>query len=175
MNYDHIAYFEEIARNLLLVSHSDTNKHFFTATTFTQLEGLITSLSVAQYPAIVAIDKKDGRFTDQLSNNLTDVQFYQVLILMPSVDLSSHNRGSVMRTCFSIFRSIISKMTRDKITDSRLPVGQELTGLRNFDRNEIVYNSLGPLFDNLFGVEFSFTIPTQFNTKFEEYEWNAQS
>jgi hypothetical protein len=175
MNYDHITYFEEIARDLLVISHSDTNKHFFTATTFSQLEGLITSLSVAQYPAIIAIDKKDGRFVDQLSSNLFDVQFYQVLILIPSLDLSSQKRDLVMKTCFSIFRSIISKMTRDKIADSRLPVNQELTGLRNLDRNEIVYNSLGPIFDNLFGVEFSFTLPVQFNTKFEEYEWHSQS
>ncbi|MBW6491868.1 MAG: hypothetical protein K0B15_11820 [Lentimicrobium sp.] len=173
MIYDHISYFEELAGKLLKVSHSETNKHFFSATTFLQLEGLITSLSVAQYPAIIAIDKKDGRFIDQLSSNLIDVQFYQVLILMPSVDMSSSNRNAVMNTCQSIFRSIVSKMTADKLTDCKLPMDQELSGLRNFDRNEIVYNSLGPIFDNLFGIEFSFTLPTVYDTKYDANEWQS--
>jgi hypothetical protein len=171
MTYNHIEYFKNLSEKLLLVSHSETNKHFFTASSFQQLEGLITSLSIAQYPAIIAVDKRDGRFNDQLSSNLIDVQFYQVMILMPSRNIDSSNRNAVMNTCFSIFKSIVSKMTVDHIADSRIPISQELTGLRNFNRNDIVYNSMGPIFDNLFGIDFSFTLSVPYDTKYNSNEW----
>jgi len=173
MNYNHLQYFENISRMLKTIGHTDNQPHFFKASTIGQLEGLITSLSIAQYPALVVFDKKDGRLLDRDSDNLVDLQYYQVMILAPADGLNSDSRQVVMDNCFSIFRSILSKMTMDKITDSRMPVTRELTGLRNLNRNEIVYNSLGPVFDNLHGIEFSFTIGNPINTAFKPGEWNG--
>jgi len=172
MKYDHLAYFESIARKLLAIGHTDQLPHFFRASTIFSLEELITSLNSAQYPALVVFDKTEGRFTDQLSDNLVIQPLYQVMILKPASGMDSVSRKLVMENCFSIFRAILSRMSLDKTADTRLPRSLELTGLRNFNRNDIVYNSIGPIFDNLYGIEFSFSLAEPFDLSFKEEEWD---
>jgi len=167
--FDAVIYFEDIARKLKAVRHSDANKHFFRASNVMQLQELIASLSIAQYPAIVVFDKRDGRFEDNQSNNLIDRQYHQVLVLKPANGESSDSRRAAVDECSNIVNSIISRMTRDWLEAQRM---NDTTGLRNLDRSTMYYNTVGPLLDNLFGLELAFTLKEVQNTKFVADDWD---
>lgn len=169
MNFNGITYFTNVAMHMKAIGHSPENQHFFRASNVLQLQELLQNLTKAQYPALVFFDKRDGRFDDQNSNNLVDRQFYQLLILKPAGIEDSDQRQQAIDDCFAIIRRIISRMTRDWLAANR---GNDTTGLRNLDRGSMYYNSVGPLVDNLFGMELAFTLREPVDTTYNADDWN---
>lgn len=170
MSFNSVAYFENIAVKMKDIRHSDSSKKFFRASSARTLEELLNSGAIAQFPAIVLFDKRDGKFEDRQSNNLQDRQFYQLLILQKSEQLDSDSRRLAIDQSFSICRKIISKMTKDWLEAQRTP--GNIDGIRNLDRDSMYYNSVGPFMDSLYGIEFVFTLKETVNTKYEESDWD---
>lgn len=169
MSFNAITYFRDVATRMKAIGHTPGSPRFFRASNVMQLQELLQSLAVASYPALVIFDKRDGRFEDQNSNNLVDRQYYQLLILKPAGIEDSDQRQQAIDECFAIIRRIISRMTRDWLTANRgLP---DVHGLRNLDRGSMYYNSIGPLVDNLFGMELVFTLREPVDTKFNADDW----
>lgn len=168
MKFNAIAYFENIARQMKAIGHTNERKHFFRASNVLQLQELIQNLTAAEYPALVIFDKRDGRYEDHTSNNLIDRQIYQLLVLVQTEAENSDERHAAIERCNDICRRIISRMTRDWLQAQR---GNDTTGLRNLDRNNMYYNSVGPLVDNLFGMELVFVIREPVDTSYEKAEW----
>lgn len=168
MNFNAITYFRDVAIRMKAIGHTPEAPRFFRASNVLQLQELLQSLTVASYPALVIFDKRDGRFEDLTSNNLVDRQFYQLLVLKQAGIEDSDERQQAIDDCFTIVRRIISRMTRDWLAANR---GNDTTGLRNFDRGSMYYNSVGPLVDNLFGMELVFTLREPVITAYNADDW----
>lgn len=171
MSFNSVEYFENIARKMKAIRHTDSSPKFFRASSARTLEELLNSGAVAQYPSIILFDKRDGKFEDRQSNNLQDRQFYQLLILQKSEQLDSDSRRQAIDESFSVCRKIISKMTKDWLEAQRIP--NIVDGLRNLDRDSMYYNTVGPFLDSLYGIEFVFTLKESVNTKYEESDWDG--
>ena len=172
MSFNSVTYFGDIARKLKAIGHSESTPRFFRASNVMQLQELLQNLGQAQYPALILFDKLDGRMEDNTSNNPIDRQFYSLLVVNKVDGEDSDSRRQVIEECKAIVMKIFARMTRDWMLANR----QNTTGgLRNFDRSSAYYNSVGPLVDNLFGVEYAFNLRESINTTLDSDDWDESA
>jgi hypothetical protein len=172
MNFNSVTYFGDIARKIKAIAHSESNPRFFRASNVLQLQELLQNLGKAQYPALILFDKLDGRIEDNTSNNPIDRQFYSLLVVKNVDGEDSDSRRQAIEDCKAIVMNIFARMTRDWMQANR----QNTTGgLRNFDRSTAYYNSVGPLVDNLFGVEYGFALSEAVITKLNPEDWDEEA
>lgn len=169
--FDAVEYFRDVATRLKEIQHTEAKRHFFRGLSMSRPSELEKSLSVACYPALVLIDRKDGRLTDRDSNNLLNKQLYSFMILKPASEQDPAAIETAVNDCQAIFKKIMSKMTRDKMADSRVDINNELTGLRNLERGDIAYQQVGPLLDNLYGLYVTFSIMDPLKAVYSEGDW----
>ncbi len=141
-------YTEACARQLKLISHSDTNVRYFTANNLGDLDGLIGDLYNKQPPYLVAIDS-------HAENNLNEdcsQQFFTVLVL-----------DRVSTVAKGIARSFKSKLLNDR--------EHAANGLAGLDIETISETSFGPL-GELNGRMITFYIADGNGLKYVQEEWN---
>jgi hypothetical protein len=170
--FDALSYFEDIARKLKDIKHTDTEKHFFRSTSASYQTELGNSGSVAKYPALVVINRKDGRFADNSSDNLVVRKLFSFQILMPAQDNNPTTIAAVMTTTEKIVKKILSRMNRDKKRDNELAIPDGITGLRGLERGSISFQQTGPLLDNLYGLYVSFSIIEPSGIKYNAEDWS---
>ncbi len=79
-------------------------------------------------------------------------------ILVADAPFNDHDKiEEVKLNCKSIGLKIIARMIHEK--------RKMLTGLIFLDSSNIVYTTIGPIADNVFGVMFSFKLTEQLSTK----------
>jgi len=169
--FDFAGYFENIARKLKAIGHTDSQKHFFRSTQAVHPEELLKQGSVARYPALVIIERADGRMIDRDSDNLLTKELYAFQILMPAADQAPDAIETVMGQCKEIYKKIVAKMIRDKKADMKVAITMQQTGLRNLETADISYQQIGPMGDNLYGLYVSFSIVDPAGVKFNQDDW----
>lgn len=169
--FDFAAYFENVARKLKEIQHTDAKKHFFRSNSASYPVEILKSGSIAQYPAMVIIDRVDGRVTDRDSDNLLAKELYSFQILKPVPDSTPEGISTTVEECRVIVKKILSKMKRDKRSDNAVAITMPQTGLRNMEMGDVNYYQIGPMADGLYGIHVNFSITDPLKIKYNQEDW----
>lgn len=162
--FDFIGYLTDCAVKLRDIGHSDNNRRFFRISGITELDELLTNLSKAQYPALLADENHTGAIADRnTSNNYVDSPFYTFYVVQ-HVPLEDHDaREAAKLQTKQIGLKIISRMLRHKLHGE--------FGLTFLQFGNIPYQSVGPLGDNCYGCMFSIIVPTVAQIFYNADDW----
>ncbi|MFA7136611.1 MAG: hypothetical protein WC125_12230, partial [Bacteroidales bacterium] len=78
--YDHFTYTEKLARQLIPISHTNTDSHFFRATLQTELKELTEKLTRAHGMIMIAIDEKTSDFSFNQYDSMMERPSYSIVI-----------------------------------------------------------------------------------------------
>jgi len=169
MNFDFIPYFKTLSEQHKLIRHSETDKRFYIISGVNQLEELLSNPKT-RYPVVLVNDDDSGRLMDNQGDSVWDKRPYSFYVFdnfKNIMDIKERNQKKSI--CRSIGFDMISKMMLDKKNEMKGLV--KGTGLRNLDISSITYFMVGPLLDNLIGMEFFFAIDEKPNLKFNPEQW----
>lgn len=156
---DYISYFENIARRHKSILHTDSAKHFYRMDIDEVLTGLRTDI---RYKVLI-LENHEGKFTDQLSDNIYEIQSGAFLVLDNLAKNGDYNAiATIQDACYQIGLDIYSWIKKDK-------AARVLPGI---DINSFAYQKVGPLFDNAYGYRFTFNISKANGLAFDASKWN---
>jgi hypothetical protein len=151
--FDFVEYMRKIAINHELIGHTDQAERFFRCTSLVRMEELLTRLGSADGIVLMALDNDDGRYDDQISDNVLDRRFL-VFFLLSRIEHEDFDKLEQLRKDLAaIQKDIVGKMIYDRI--------RHKNDLRNFQPGTVNYFGVGPLADNWFGRQISFVILEQ--------------
>lgn len=161
--YNHIEYSRMIAINLATIAHSEKKPRFFISAGLSSLDGIVSNISTANLPCIVAEDNCDERITDNLSDNPIGVPFYSLYVLFPASPGNDIETVEARHKARIEAKKIISRIYSDYLNSNH--------GLNLLDPNSIRMQGVGPLGDYAHGVMVTFTLQQAANIVFNPDEW----
>jgi hypothetical protein len=172
--FDHISYLEKISRESIYINHSVDESHFSISSGYTQTEQLLASALRSSEIQIVAIDDISGSYDNNDNVNLYDTQSCSFMVLMHVSTIDDRDAiNEARKTCILIARKIFARMRYEAYLASKLPPNHDSIGLRQLNQNSFRYFSVGPLADNYFGYDISFTFGNQEAVIYNPDEWNS--
>lgn len=164
--FDFMSYMLDCATRLKEISHSESEKRFFRISDLYNLDEFLFNLPDAKYPAMLVLDDVQGNFADRSkSDNYVDIKS-NTFIVVADAPFNDHDKvEEVKESCKAIGLKIIARMIHEK--------RNMLNGLIFLDTTSIVYTTVGPIADNVFGVMFSFKLTDQLSTKHNPEDWIA--
>ena len=172
MIFDHIKYLEKIARESVDIKHTDEKPHFSIASGYTQAEQLMQNALRSNEVQLIAIDDLSGSYDNDDSINLYDTQSCSFMVLKHVSDLNNMVETQTARKqCQLIARKIFARMRYDQyLAQKNIPINDSI-GLRQLNQNSFQYFSVGPIGDNYFGIDISFTVGTPESMKYNPDDW----
>lgn len=161
--YNHEEYMEAIATNLKDISHSPSRPRFFMSVGLSSMDGLLNSLTRADYPCIVAEKGPDKRLLDNLSDNRMYQPFFTTFILLKAEPGNDKSIRLARDGAEAIAEKIVGKMLKDSVS--------EANGLALLDEPSIRIQGVGPLGDNAHGVMLSFTLRQAAKFYYDTDDW----
>lgn len=162
--FDFIPYMKDCAVRLIDILHSEDSPRFFRVSGITQLEELLANLPDAAFPALLAENNMEGRFSDPgPSDNFLDIPFYTFYVIdkAPFNDFDEIEKAK--KTTKGIGEKIISRMLHDR--------RNHRNGLVMLRFDNVPYQNIGPIGDHCFGTMISFTIVNRLNPKCLACDW----
>jgi hypothetical protein len=147
--YNHYSYCEMLATRLKPIGHTTNERRFFRATEQDSPEELATRISAAQGTILVAIDGADSSFSMPNSDLLVEKPAYSLLLLSQTESDNTDSIFAAQQSCRQIAKEIIAKMLEDAL--------KYLNGLEFVDGNSFKVGGIGPVGDNFYGVNMSYT------------------
>lgn len=161
--YQHSEYMEAIAGNLKDIAHSRNHIAFAEASTISMFEGLGELSTTVNFPCLVVIDDMASRLTDDRSDNLLDIPFYQFAILKQADINDSASHRKAREDAKKIAKKILSKIFKDK--------REYKNGLNNIQRDGISFAAIGPVGDGAYGCLVTFTLQEPAEIKYNANDW----
>lgn len=162
--YNHEQYMEAIATNIKDISHSPTRPRFFISLGLSGVDGLLNSLTRADYPCLVAEKGPDKRLLDNLSDNRMYQPFFSAFVLLKAEPGNEQSARQARDAAEVIAEKIIGKMLKDSVNQQN--------GLDVLNEGSIRIQGVGPLGDNAHGVMFSFTIKQPAKFYYDTDDWH---
>ena len=167
--YNHIAYMLEVAEKSKDILHTTSKPHFHRISGLVMLEEFLANISnIAPGFHLLAEEDLNGQFIGD--DNPLDRSNYMFFIVK-QVKPEDHNaRQQVKRDCKAVIKKIVGRMRKHWREAQK--VGDDAYGLRNFDTENILYQTIGPIGDNCFGIECRFSIIEKAGTTYDNADWN---
>ena len=173
MAFDFTGYMRDVAIKLKAVGHVEgaKEKKFFRISSVVNLDELVECFANAGSPMILVEDNRTGRFMDGNNQNYLDNQSYAFLVVQHCKVSDAESREQAKNDTIGIVKKIISRMKRDRQRDQEGQYAK--TGLRNFDLNSMMYQTIGPLGDNYYGtlVQFGMLEVVNKDLVYDASEW----
>jgi hypothetical protein len=150
MLYEHFIYGEWLAEHLAAIRHTASDPHFFRATEQTSYNDLLNSISSAHGVILIAIDDMNARLSFSAPDSLIEFPKYTFLILRETNSDDIDSLFAAQSECRQIALQIIARMKFDSLRYSD-------NGMNNLDENSFQISGAGPVSDNFYGVELSFS------------------
>lgn len=160
--YNHIKYMTIMAKNHRAIAHSEQTPRFFVASGLFSIDGLLNSLTNAQYPCIVAEVGPDIRVDDNTSDNTMFRPFYTVNVLFQA---EAGNSLSVLKA-----RDRAKRVAQQIAVNMILDAHNRMNGLDLLNAESIRISGIGPLADSAHGVSLTFTLREHIG-EYESEEW----
>ncbi len=171
MEFNFTEYMRDIAIKLKDIAHTAETKKFHRISSIAKLEELLSSSSNAGYPALIVVDNREGRYLDRNSDNLLDSRYYSFYVIKNVANQDIAGREAAIKECETIIKKILGKFFNDMANDNRGI--QPQTGLRNLNRDSITYYTIGPIGDNCFGIQVTFTMLQPTGIKYNADDWTV--
>lgn len=155
---DYTEYFSKLAANY-------STKLDFYIMDVNEFTGALRSSVI--YPCLI-LNGLQGQLKSNTVDNVTDKIMGGFLILDHCAKAQDYEKErEIINLTKQIGIDIISRMEHDRIEcNSDHPL------LAGFDLNEVKYEMYGPVFDNDYGWNFSFSISDQLDLTFDAEKWN---
>lgn len=157
----YVSYFEDIARNLIAIGHTDSEKHFFRL----ELDELLVSLgSKINWPCLV-LEGYDVRFIDKSGDNVLKNRTGAFVVMDKLKNAQDFDAiHAIYDKCETICDDIISKMYFDKKTRRHAVV-------KDFDLEQVEYILLNNEVECSYGIRVSFPITNTHDIAVNPDKW----
>lgn len=159
---EYIAYFEEVSRKHKGIGHTDAEKHFYRL----DIEELITGLrSDLNFPCLL-LESLTGHLNDTDADSVQDI-LTGAFTILKQVDPGDFTMEmQALQESIRIGKDIISKIRHDS-RRTKVPV------IEGFFLSSVLYEKVGPVFDNCYGYRFMFSFQQQIDLSFNPDSWNS--
>lgn len=154
-----VSYFEQVATKLKAIGHDEPNGSI----RFARMEEVLNKIrSDLEFVPGMVIKNESGSVQGLGKGNLVELHRCAFMILQhcPNDDYTVYQQA--FNDSFEIGRKILGKMAKDK-TDC---IGIML----HLDLNSISWQKIGPVYDNCYGYEFTFSITEKASCAYLYYE-----
>lgn len=167
--FDFVRYMELIATKLKEIQHNPIrNTAFHRITNLASLEELLQNMNKIIGVQMIVEDVMEGNFVTN-GNTIIDNPNFRFYIIKHVKTDNFDAKEEAKRECKLIAKKIMSRLLRDNYEDLQVPVIP--MGLKNLKRDSFQYFSVGPILDNFWGVEMSFSILEGADVKFVANDW----
>lgn len=148
--YNHFEYFENIARKLKSIKHSDEKPHFFRATDQDEPQDLEQRLSSASGMLLIAIDGAESTFGWKISDSLMEQPLFHFAIVEQTEIGNSSTIFNAQSNCKKNAMQVIARMMNDYHNHTK--------GMDLLDPASFTMQGFGPIRNSFYGVmvDFSF-------------------
>ncbi|WP_316743437.1 hypothetical protein [Pedobacter antarcticus] len=165
--HEFIAYFEELSINHKSVNHQpETNEAFFYVEDAFDLDEFDQHIRRLTCQMAVMLVADDGQFNDNNSNNHTQELDAQLLFLA-----RKSNDQSIREVRSGCLNTALEYITRMKSDANQGKILNDPRRRVNFRIERIPYKKIGPILDEWYGYELSFTITCPFGWKVSSGTW----
>lgn len=169
MHFNFIQYMQNVANTLKLITGKNTGKRFYRMSALENIDEILQSGIGTTVPSIAAVDNPDGKFADNMHDNITDRQFYVFMIFDRASSLDVNQQENAKKNIKDIASKIISKLRHDHLQDYETG---NTHGLSNLQTSSITYRTYGPFADNLYGMIVSFTVLNPAQVAYNPADWD---
>ena len=166
IKYNHFEYGEMLASKLKAIKHTKEDVHFFRATEQTRYEDLVDSMSSAHGTILIALNGAVSDFLWVDSDSLMERPQYSFCVLKNTVSDDTDTIFLAQSECKEIAMQIIARMLRD--SDS-----YKNNGLNLINKNSFKIEGIGPVGDNFYGVELSFSFDQGTDFRIDTTMWEG--
>lgn len=164
MAFEFKTYMLDTAVKLKAIGHTDNHPKFFRVSGIGQLDELLSSLSKAQFPALIVEENHDGVLADRApSDNYLDTPYFVFYVVQHAAFEDHDAREAAKLNCKQLGFKIIGRMLRHK--------RRALFGLTFLNFRNINYQTIGPIGDNCYGTMFSFTVTDTADIAYIADDW----
>lgn len=161
--YNHFTYTEKLARQLVPVSHTDTDCHFFRATEQTDLIELDEKISIAHGMIMIAIDGASSEFTLNNADSLMERPGYSIVIAKQTKSADTDSIFQAQKECKEAMTAVIARMLND--------YNKNIYGCDKIDTSTFQMSGLGPIGDGFYGVILDFYLDEGVNYMLNPSMW----
>lgn len=144
-----VAYFENIATNIKLLSPSEPEKHFYPVDVYELFDGFRTKLKDQALVSMYKTSDIKGK-----GQNINEV-VQGIVWIIGHVSRSNDNKLSQLLLCKTIGYQLLAKMQKDS-------KDYELLG---FDLEKVNITQIGPVEVNWYGYRYEFNIPIRITSE----------
>lgn len=162
--YDHFKYTEKLSRQLVPISHTDTDCHHFRATEQSELIELNAMITKAHGMIMIAIDGATSDFKLNNTDSLMERPGYSLVIAKQTKSADTDTIFQAQKECKEVMTAVISRMLHD--------YNNYLDGCENIDTSSLQMSGFGPIGDLFYGVILDFYINEGVNYKLNPEMWH---
>jgi hypothetical protein len=161
--YDHFKYTEKLARQLIPISHTNTDIHFFRATLQTELKELNEKLTRAHGMIMIAIDEKTSDFSFNQYDSMMERPSYSIVIAKQTKATDTDTIFQAQLESKGVILQVISRMMAD--------YQRNVDGCELIDPNSFKLDGFGPIGDLFYGIILDFYLDEGVNYKLNPAMW----
>jgi hypothetical protein len=161
--YDHFKYSEKLARQLVPISHTDTDCHFFRATERSELKELNEKISRAHGMIMIAIDGAISDFSLNNTDSLIERPGYSIVIVKQTKSTDTDTIFQAQEACKEVMIEVIARMLHD--------YSKYIDGCDKIDMSSLPMYGFGPIGDLFYGVILDFYLDEGVNYKLNPAMW----
>jgi len=165
--FDFVSYMRIVAEKLKDIQHGEGHPAFHRVTNLSSLEEVISNARRMDTGfQLVVEDVMEGNF---LNNNdtLLDSPTFRYYVIKYVKTNNFDDKEEAKRQCKVVAKKIVSKIKHDAYFYQ-----ENSFGLKDLDRGSFQYFSIGPMIDNFWGIEISFSIIEAAGIKYNANDWN---
>jgi hypothetical protein len=166
--FDFVSYMRTVATQLKEIQHSEEKCAFHRVTNLASLEELLANGNFIEDYQMIVEDVMEGNF-DTNGNTLIDNPTFRFYIVKQAANDDFDSKEECKRNCKVVAKKIISRLFHDNFEDKKFPAVP--VGLANLQRESFQYFSIGPIMDNMWGVEVSFSLLEGAGISYDENDW----
>ena len=167
--FDFVSYMRTLATQLKEIQHSEEQPAFHRVTNLQSLEELISNGNFIEGYQMIVEDVMEGNF-DTNGNMLIDNPTFRFYVVKQAITDSFDSKEEAKRLCKIVAKKLISRLFKDNYADNQLSKSEQI-GLVNLQRESFQYFSIGPILDNFWGVEASFSIQEGAQIAYDINDW----
>lgn len=166
-------YFKNIAQAHRYIAHGSGGRDsFFMITDLLNNEIEAMDLNNMQGMSLILFTDIEGKINDAAANNHISSEYYSFMIINNAVDFANTDAvESIQESCKSVMFDVFSWMKRDWKEAQEKPETEDGIGIRNLNVNSFSYRSIGPLYNNYYGMMASFTLDLNKPIHWKEFRW----
>lgn len=161
MAYNHYQYGDRLARQLVSISHSDTDQKFFTAYGLEDLPEIGEQLSAITGTILIAVDGKEATLSHNGSDGYNHFPTYGFIVARSTASDDKSTIRQAADHSEEIIMQIVLRLLEDNGTHHW-----------NIDTSKFEINGIGPIADNFYGVVLSFSLVDHLNTRLNPDLWH---